>query len=48
MKKTMNYQTPKSISIDLTFEGVLCGSQGESENDGYTIVDYDKVSGSWE
>ena len=48
MKKTTVYQTPKSIFIDLTMEGVLCGSQGEEGNDGYIIEDYGKLPGSWD
>lgn len=46
IKKSSTYLTPECTIIDIRQEGILCSSQG-SDNNGFTIDDYEKVEGSW-
>ena len=46
IKKSSTYLTPECAIIDIRQEGILCSSQG-SDNNGFTIDDYEKVEGSW-
>ncbi len=47
MKKiTKDYLTPECVKIYYVPEGVLCASEGDGNN-GWTIEDYEKETGSW-
>lgn len=46
IKKSSTYLTPECMVIYIQMEGVMCASQ-EPDNDGFTIVDFNKLSGSW-
>lgn len=43
---TKDYQTPECVLIEYAPEGILCASEGGGNN-GWTIEDYEKETGSW-